>query len=207
MTTFTTTIDSRVGPLVLTSDGESLTRLLFDAPVDPSWSTEACPLLDRAVAQLAEYFAGERLDFDLPLDPTGTPFQRTTWLALREIPYGETVSYGEIARRVGAPDAPRAVGTANGCNPISIIVPCHRVIGANGKLTGYGGGLDRKRFLLGLGSDKARAVGAANGANPLPIVLPCHRVIGADGSLTGFGGGLEVKRYLLELEGALLPLG
>jgi methylated-DNA-[protein]-cysteine S-methyltransferase len=152
VTTFTTTIDSPVGPLVLTSDGDSLTRLLFDAPVDPSWSTDPCPLLDRAVAQLSEYFAGERLDFDLPLDPTGTPFQQTTWMALREIPYAQTINYGQLALRVGNARASRAVGLANGRNPISIVVPCHRVIGANGSLTGYGGGLDRKRTLLELES-------------------------------------------------------
>ncbi|MDX6212382.1 MAG: methylated-DNA-[protein]-cysteine S-methyltransferase [Frankiales bacterium] len=150
MTTYTTTIDSPVGPLVLTSDGEALTRLLFDAPVDPSWSTDSCPVLERAVAQLAEYFAGERTTFDLPLEPAGTPFQQTTWLALREIPYAQTINYGQLALRVGNARASRAVGLANGRNPISIVVPCHRVIGANGSLTGYGGGLDRKRLLLDL---------------------------------------------------------
>ena len=150
MTTFTTTVDSPVGPLLLTSDGTALTRLLFDAPPDPSWSTEPCAVLDRATAQLAEYFAGERTDFDLPLEPTGTPFQLTTWQALREIPYAETINYGQLALRVGNARASRAVGLANGRNPISIVVPCHRVIGADGSLTGYGGGLDRKRLLLDL---------------------------------------------------------
>ena len=150
MTTWTTTVDSPVGPLVLTSDGTSLTRLLFDAPVDPAWSTDPCPVRERAVEQLDEYFAGERTDFDLPLDPAGTPFQQATWLALREIPYARTINYGQLALRVGNPKASRAVGLANGRNPISIVVPCHRVIGANGSLTGYGGGLDRKRLLLDL---------------------------------------------------------
>ena len=150
MTTFTTTVDSPVGPLLLTSDGTALTRLLFDVQPDPSWSTEPCPVLDRATAQLAEYFAGERTDFDLPLAPTGTPFQLTTWLALRDIPYAETINYGQLALRVGNAKASRAVGLANGRNPISIVVPCHRVIGADGSLTGYGGGLDRKRLLLDL---------------------------------------------------------
>jgi methylated-DNA-[protein]-cysteine S-methyltransferase len=149
-TTYTTTIDSPVGPLLLTSDGTSLTRLLFDAQPDPSWSTEPCALLDRAVAQLREYFAGERTTFDLPLEPSGTPFQLTVWTALRDIPYAETINYGELALRVGNARASRAVGLANGRNPISIVVPCHRVIGANGSLTGYGGGLDRKRTLLEL---------------------------------------------------------
>lgn len=150
MTTYTTTIDSPVGPLLLTSDGTSLTRLLFDAEPDPVWSTEPCEVLDRAVTQLREYFAGERTDFDLPLDPAGTPFQKATWMALRDIPYAQTINYGQLAGRVGNPNASRAVGLANGRNPISIVVPCHRVIGANGSLTGYGGGLDRKRLLLDL---------------------------------------------------------
>ena len=150
MTTFTTTIDSPVGPLVLTSDGTALTGVLFDADVDPTWSTAPCAVLDQAAAQLGEYFAGERTEFDLPLEPAGTPFQRSTWLALREIPYAETINYGQLALRVGNPKASRAVGLANGRNPISIVVPCHRVIGADGSLTGYGGGLDRKRLLLDL---------------------------------------------------------
>ncbi len=150
MTTYTTTVDSPVGPLLLTSDGSALTRLLFDSRPDPSWSTEPCAVLDRATQQLAEYFAGERTSFDLPLAPAGTPFQLTTWLALREIPYAETINYGQLALRVGNAKASRAVGLANGRNPISIVVPCHRVIGANGSLTGYGGGLDRKRLLLDL---------------------------------------------------------
>ena len=97
MTTFTTTIDSPVGPLVLTSDGTALTGVLFDAEVDPTWSTEPCAVLDQAAAQLGEYFAGERTEFDLPLEPAGTPFQRSTWLALREIPYAETINYGQLA--------------------------------------------------------------------------------------------------------------
>ena len=109
-----------------------------------------CAVLDQAAAQLGEYFAGERTEFDLPLEPAGTPFQRSTWLALREIPYAETINYGQLALRVGNPKASRAVGLANGRNPISIVVPCHRVIGADGSLTGYGGGLDRKRLLLDL---------------------------------------------------------
>ena len=150
MTTFTTTVDSPVGPLLLTSDGSSLTRLLFDARPEPTWSAEPCAVLDRATQQLAEYFAGERTTFDLPLAPAGTPFQLTTWMALREIPYAETINYGQLALRVGNAKASRAVGLANGRNPISIVVPCHRVIGANGSLTGYGGGLGRKRLLLDL---------------------------------------------------------
>jgi len=98
--------------------------------------------------QLTEYFAGERTKFDLPLAMAGTPFQRTVWAALRDIPYGETISYGQLADRIGRPTASRAVGLANGRNPVSIIVPCHRVVGATGDLTGYGGGIERKRALL-----------------------------------------------------------
>ena len=100
------------------------------------------------VRQLDQYFEGERTDFDLPLDPQGSPFQQQAWLALRTIPYGETVSYGEQARRLGDPNKARAVGAANGRNPISIVVPCHRVIGTSGKLVGFGGGLDAKAWLL-----------------------------------------------------------
>jgi methylated-DNA-[protein]-cysteine S-methyltransferase len=154
VTTYTTTIDSPVGPLVLTSDGTALTRVLFDTTPDPAWSTEPCAVLDDAVAQLKEYFAGERTAFDIPLDPAGTDFQKATWLQLREIPYAQTINYGQLATRVGNPHASRAVGLANGRNPISIVVPCHRVIGANGSLTGYGGGLDRKRTLLDLESQR-----------------------------------------------------
>ena len=151
-----TRIDSPIGPLTLTGDGESLTTLhmeLHRGRPDPApRARRDDDAFLSAREQLAAYFAGELRAFDVPLAPTGSPWQMRVWDALREIPYGETVSYGEIARRVGAPDAPRAVGTANGSNPIAIVVPCHRVIGANGKLTGYGGGLDRKRFLLGLES-------------------------------------------------------
>lgn len=148
--TYTVTVDSPVGPLLLTSDGTALTRLLFGGEPDPSWSTEPCPVLERATGQLGEYFRGERTRFDLPLAPAGTPFQLAVWQALRDIPYAETINYGQLAARVGNPRASRAVGLANGRNPISIVVPCHRVIGADGTLTGYGGGLERKRRLLDL---------------------------------------------------------
>jgi methylated-DNA-[protein]-cysteine S-methyltransferase len=120
-----------------------------DAPVTPARVIEEPhPMLDRAAAQLAEYFAREREVFDLPLAPSGTPFQRRVWQALCAIPYGETTSYGAIARTIGMPSGSRAVGAANGRNPIAIVVPCHRVIGASGDLTGYGGGLPVKRWLL-----------------------------------------------------------
>lgn len=105
-------------------------------------------LLNRVAAQLQEYFAGTRTTFDLPLEPSGTDFQLSVWELLRKIPYGVTTSYGELARRLGDPKASRAVGAANGANPIPIIVPCHRVVGSKGELTGFGGGLDRKRWLL-----------------------------------------------------------
>jgi methylated-DNA-[protein]-cysteine S-methyltransferase len=110
---------------------------------------DAAPLA-AAARQLTEYFAGQRTEFDLPLEMAGTDFQRRVWAALREIPYGETVSYGELARGLGQASASRAVGLANGKNPFAVVVPCHRVVGSDGSLTGYGGGLDRKRFLLAL---------------------------------------------------------
>lgn len=110
-----------------------------------------------AVRQLDEYFRGERQQFELELDLVGTAFQRRVWEALLTIPYGQTRSYGDIARQIGAPGAPRAVGLANGHNPIGIIVPCHRVIGANGRMTGYGGGIERKELLLGLERSRASA--------------------------------------------------
>ena len=167
MTTYWTTTDSPVGPLLLTSDGRALTRVLFDADPDPDWSAQPCDLLDRAVEQLREYFAGERTEFDLPLAPDGTPFQRRVWEALRTIPYAETISYRQLATRVGNPSASRAVGLANGRNPISLVVPCHRVIGADGSLTGYGGGLDRKRTLLDL---ERRVGGAASPQDQLTLL-------------------------------------
>jgi methylated-DNA-[protein]-cysteine S-methyltransferase len=156
-----TTTGSPVGELLLGAAGGGLTQVLFETHrdgADPMLGRvrsaprdEGHPLLRAVAAQLAEYFAGDRKEFDLPLAPTGSPFQLRVWAALREIPYGSTVSYGEIARRLGLPPGgSRAVGLANGANPISIIVPCHRVIGADGSLTGYGGGLDRKRLLLDL---------------------------------------------------------
>jgi methylated-DNA-[protein]-cysteine S-methyltransferase len=146
-------VASPIGTLLLTSDGSALTGL-FTAPERKAYATEGW-LQDAAIAplaatarQLSEYFAGTRREFDLPLRLDGTPFQQRVWRELVEIPYGETWSYGQLATRIGNPKASRAVGLANGQNPISILVPCHRVIGANGSLTGYGGGLERKRWLL-----------------------------------------------------------
>jgi methylated-DNA-[protein]-cysteine S-methyltransferase len=140
-------VSSPIGPLTLVERDGAIARLSFGAhgPGEPP-----TPLLARAVAQLEEYFAGERRSFDLPLAPSGTEFQLACWRALAEIPYGETRSYGEQARHIGRPDRARAVGAANGANPIAIILPCHRVIGADGSLVGFGGGLDTKRRLLDL---------------------------------------------------------
>jgi len=147
------TIDSPIGLLTLAGRDSVLTNLrMVDQTYEPSragWSPGHGAFAD-AVDQLDAYFAGELTDFDVELDMRGTEFQRRVWQALLTIPYGETRSYGEIAEQIGAPGAARAVGLANGHNPIAIIVPCHRVIGASGKLTGYGGGLDRKQTLLEL---------------------------------------------------------
>ncbi|MCU1454680.1 MAG: O-6-methylguanine methyltransferase [Acidimicrobiales bacterium] len=153
-------LDSPIDPLLLTGQGDALTGLFMSIHagglrIDPSWRRDDAALAPVA-AQLREYFAGERQDFDVELAPRGTPFQLRVWSALRAIPYGTTVSYGELARRIGTDKASRAVGLANGRNPISVIVPCHRVIGADGSLTGYGGGLERKRALLELEAGTAR---------------------------------------------------
>jgi methylated-DNA-[protein]-cysteine S-methyltransferase len=151
-----TIVGSPIDDLLLVGDGEVLHRLDMrqgrrPVAIDPRWLRD-----DHAFAgvraQLDEYFAGSRRDFELELDLHGNPFERRVWRELRKIPYGETISYGEVARAIGAPDAFRAVGLANGRNPIAVIVPCHRVIGTNGSLTGYGGGLERKRLLLELES-------------------------------------------------------
>lgn len=147
-------IDSPIGRLLLHTDGASLTGLYMDVPSRPPSGTKDCVQdadagpLPEAVRQLKEYFAGSRRGFELPLRLKGTEFQQRVWNALTAIPYGATISYGELAKRIGNPNASRAVGLANGRNPISILVPCHRVIGADGSLTGYGGGLARKQWLL-----------------------------------------------------------
>lgn len=147
-----TVIDSPVGPLTLVGTDGTLTGLyLTEHRHRPAFDTFGEPsgtAFGDVAEQLGEYFAGARVTFDVALHLAGTPFQRTVWSALLEIPYGETVSYGELAALIGRPTAARAVGLANGRNPISIIVPCHRVIGSDGDLTGYGGGIDRKRHLL-----------------------------------------------------------
>lgn len=147
------TIDSPIGLLTLAGRGSVLTHLrMVDQTYEPSragWSPNP-QAFGEAVEQLAAYFAGERTDFDFEFHLHGSEFQRRVWKALLTVPYGETRSYGRIAEQIGAPGSARAVGLANGHNPIAIVVPCHRVIGANGTLTGYGGGLQRKRALLDL---------------------------------------------------------
>lgn len=142
----TRTIKTPIGPLTLQADEAAVTAIRFGA----GGAQDTSPLLDAAEAQLREYFAGARRTFDLPLAPHGTAFQQRVWAALRAIPYGETRTYGELAAAIGSPNASRAVGMANHRNPISIVIPCHRVIGANGTLTGYAGGLEIKRKLLAL---------------------------------------------------------
>ena len=156
--TATTIIDTPIGPITLIASdaglravmwpGEAPGRVTIERVDGPVASTAATAILDRASAQLAEYFDGDRTEFDVPLDPVGTEFQRAAWTALCTIPYGETISYGEQAARLGDRRKARAVGAANGRNPISIIVPCHRVVGSNGSLTGFAGGLDNKAWLL-----------------------------------------------------------
>jgi methylated-DNA-[protein]-cysteine S-methyltransferase len=151
---FSTVVDSPVGALTIVASDDGLRAILWPDD-DPSRvrlaeTTEdpSHPVVAATVGQLAEYFDGERTDFDVPLDPVGTDFQRAAWAALRSIPYGTTVSYGEQAERMGDRRKARAVGAANGRNPISIVVPCHRVVGANGALTGFAGGTDTKAWLL-----------------------------------------------------------
>lgn len=160
MPPYTTTVDSPLGALTLLSDGDVLTGLYLPvhkgAPVSTEgWVRDARPFA--AVSeQLAQYFAGQRRTFDVAVQGSGTDFQQRVWAALREIPYGTTATYRDIAVRIGNRQAVRAVGLANGRNPVSIIVPCHRVVGANGSLTGYGGGLRAKQLLLDLESGTLR---------------------------------------------------
>ena len=144
-------LDSPLGRLVLTTEGPLITGLYLPnhrGHLQPNATWQECEPPTAACEQMAEYFAGGRRQFDLPLKLAGTPFQQRVWQELVRIPFGVTISYAELARRIGRPTASRAVGHANSRNPISIIVPCHRVIGVSGKLTGYAGGLDKKRWLL-----------------------------------------------------------
>jgi methylated-DNA-[protein]-cysteine S-methyltransferase len=150
-------VRSPLGNIVVAGDREGLRRLEFqrgrdgEFPIPREWEEDPeFPLLRRAAEQLRSYFSGKRRSFSLPLAPVGTAFQQRVWAELRKIPFGETVSYSELARRAGRPSAIRAAGAANGKNPISIVIPCHRVLGLDGSLTGYGGGLEKKRALLAL---------------------------------------------------------
>jgi methylated-DNA-[protein]-cysteine S-methyltransferase len=152
MMLFTTTLKSPVGLLRVYATEGALTGIYLEnqkwAPELTARERDDLPVLLAARRQLEEYFAGERVSFELPLEPAGTPFQRTVWKALREIPLGVTWSYAQLARHVGRASAARAVGAANGKNPLSIVVPCHRVVGTDGALTGYAGGVTVKRWLL-----------------------------------------------------------
>ncbi len=155
MTICYTTIASPIGPLMLTADSAGLTGLYFSQGKkskqrpDPSWLKDNSPFL-QAANQLEEYFAGQRQQFDLPLHLQTSPFQQRVLAALQTIPFGETRTYKQIAQAIGSPKAMRAVGLANGNNPLAIFIPCHRVVGSDGSLTGFGGGLDAKRYLLAL---------------------------------------------------------
>jgi methylated-DNA-[protein]-cysteine S-methyltransferase len=157
-------LDTPVGRLLLAADGDGLRRIGFEngrdrQRPDSNWQPRA-DAFDDVVAQLMEYFAGRRQRFELSLAPEGTPFQQQVWRALLDVPYGATISYGQLAARIGQPAASRAVGLANGSNPLPIVIPCHRVIGANGRLTGYGGGLAIKERLLALERGARRLIDA-----------------------------------------------
>jgi methylated-DNA-[protein]-cysteine S-methyltransferase len=169
---FYTRAPSPLGPLLLVGTADALTFIWLPSGRDrldpePDWVESVRPFKE-AVRQLDAYFAGRLRQFDLPLAPDGTTFQRRVWRALCDIPYGETVSYGELARRIERPTAVRAVGAANGQNPISIVIPCHRVIGSDGRLVGYGGGLPAKSMLLDL---ERRGAGAARPGRPRQTTL------------------------------------
>jgi methylated-DNA-[protein]-cysteine S-methyltransferase len=170
---------SPIGPLLLVGTGNALTAVGLPSGRDrlepgPGWIEAAAPFAE-AVRQLEAYFAGTLRQFDLPLAPEGTPFQQRVWRALLDIPYGETESYGALARRIGRPAAVRAVGAANGQNPLAIVIPCHRVIGSNGRLVGYGGGLAMKAALLDLERRVTRPDGDPRQALLFPPVDPGGR--------------------------------
>ena len=147
MNRYRTHLESPLGGLAVIASDEAILAIEFDALPEPD-DARGHPLLERARTQLEEYFAGRRTTFDLPLAPDGSDWQRCVWRALQTIPFAETTSYAEIAERVDRPKSARAVGAANSKNPIAIVIPCHRVIGADGSLTGYAGGMDKKRWLL-----------------------------------------------------------
>jgi methylated-DNA-[protein]-cysteine S-methyltransferase len=158
-----TVIDSPVGPLTLVGDGSALIGLYFDGHLRTPRLVDRGPRsddgFDAVTGQLGEYFAGTRREFDVALAPRGSAFEKQVWALLTKIPYGETRTYGQLAAALGDPGAAQAVGNANGWNPISVVVPCHRVVGTSGGLTGYAGGLARKRFLLSLEEPPADEVG------------------------------------------------
>jgi len=148
-------LETPIGTLLIAGDASAVLQVTFSvhgkpAKAEAGWVESQRGPVGEAIRQLREYFAGKRTGFDLPLAPRGTEFQRSVWRQLQEIPYGETISYGELARRVGNPKASRAVGSANGANPLPIVIPCHRVIAGNGTLGGFGGGLPMKQTLLAL---------------------------------------------------------
>ena len=181
-------IDSPIGPLLLAGDAAALAIIDFQTgprPRQPFAGVDRRPGAVRVGdRELAEYFRGARRDFTVPLAPMGTPFQLRVWRALLDIPYGETTSYGELARRLGQPTASRAVGLANGSNPLPVIIPCHRVIGANGSLTGYGGGLPIKQRLLALERGGEQLVLSDRGAG---------RYRSAEAQRHGAGGGASAS--------------
>jgi methylated-DNA-[protein]-cysteine S-methyltransferase len=149
-----TIMKTPVGSLLIAENSSGVSAIIFNADsysIPESWH-RVKNLSSEVMKQLQQYFNGERYEFDLPLAPEGTPFQLDVWRALEKIPYGETISYLDLAKKIGKPAAVRAVGAANGANPLPIVIPCHRVIGHNGKLTGYGGGLEKKQYLLSMES-------------------------------------------------------
>ncbi|HTQ73705.1 MAG TPA: methylated-DNA--[protein]-cysteine S-methyltransferase [Burkholderiales bacterium] len=149
--------DSPQGRMLLVANGGGLCGVYFDGQkylpgIDPGWRRDSSAIVRQAKRELAEYFGGERKRFEAALAPEGTPFQRQVWTAISTVAFGETITYGELARRAGRPGSARAAGAATGRNPIGVIVPCHRIVGSDGSLTGYAGGIERKRALLALES-------------------------------------------------------
>jgi methylated-DNA-[protein]-cysteine S-methyltransferase len=186
-TTLYDTVESPLGELLLAGDGDALTAVWMGVQPPspgPGWRRDPGAFRE-AAEQLRSYFTGELREFDLALDPRGTPFQRRVWDALREIPYGTTISYAELAAAVGRPGAARAVGAANGRNPVAVVIPCHRVIGASGALTGYGGGLGRKRLLLDL--ERGRRTWTLIGADGRPYESPTPGTLGGHRRSRGYG--------------------
>jgi methylated-DNA-[protein]-cysteine S-methyltransferase len=183
--TYFDSIPTSLGPMVLASDGDALMGAWFDGqrhqpPVGSSWLRRRnLPILLRAAIELDEYFAGERTEFALPLAPRGTPFQRRVWQAIAAVPYGATIAYRDLATAIGRPASIRAAGAATGRNPLSIFIPCHRIVGADGALTGYAGGIERKRTLLALEHGKRELLplgGRARSAKGAPVrATPARR--------------------------------